>query len=161
MPSEPREAARTSTQCSLRCRAGRGKQPVGREQPTVAAWLWRKPTPYAVRERSTEGAPKWSGSGDAVSVAGLAAGFLARGQRGFEGWRPSGPEPVTAVEVIEPAWHTCPNGCGWQSLDGPVDPRTCPVCNPRGPTGREVVWIGLLFSETSGPRCQSHTTVRP
>jgi hypothetical protein len=143
MPSEPREAARTSTQCSLRCRAGRGKQPVGREQPTVAAWLWRKPTPYAVRERSTEGAPKWSGSGDAVSVAGLAAGFLARGQRGFEGWRPSGPEPARpgpAVEVIAPAWYACPTpGCTWQ--DGaPVDPAECPACRPKGPTWQRVVW---------------------
>ena len=33
----------------------------------------------------------------AVSVAGLAAGFLVRGQRGFEGWRPSGPEPARPV----------------------------------------------------------------
>ncbi len=70
----------------------------------------------------------------AVSVAGLAAGFLVRGQRGFEGWRPYAPEPgpvrpVTQVEVIERAWHLCPTpGCGWQTLAGPVDPATCPAC---------------------------------
>jgi hypothetical protein len=77
----------------------------------------------------------------AVSVAGLAACFLVR-QRGFEGWRPYGPEParpVTEVEVIEPAWYSCPNRCGWQDR-APVDPTRCPSCHPRGPTGREVVW---------------------
>jgi hypothetical protein len=83
-------------------------------------------------------------------VANAAAGALVhlrrRGQRGFEGWTPYGPEParparpVPAVEVIGPAWQSCPNGCGWQSLDATVDPNKCPVCNPRGPTGREVLW---------------------
>jgi hypothetical protein len=77
----------------------------------------------------------------AVSVAGLAACFLVR-QRGFEGWRPYGPEParpVTEVEVIEPAWYSCPNRCGWQDR-APVDPEQCPSCRPKGPSWQRVVW---------------------
>ena len=47
--------------------------------------------------------------------------------------------PVTAVEVIEPAWHACPNGCGWQDR-APVDPEQCPACRPKGPSWQRVVW---------------------
>ena len=81
------------------------------------------------------------------AAAGALVHVTRRGQLGFEGWKPYRPRPkpdpgpvrpVTAVEVIEPRWYSCPN-CHWQ--DGtPVDPKKCLVCNPRGPTGREVVW---------------------
>jgi hypothetical protein len=73
----------------------------------------------------------------AVSVAGLAARFLERGQPGFWDWAgyvPPQPErPVARVEVIEQRWYSCPNGCGWQEL-APVDTKKCPACNPRAPT---------------------------
>jgi hypothetical protein len=79
----------------------------------------------------------------ANAVAGALVHVSRQGHLGFEGWRPYVPEPAPArpplVEVIERAWHTCPKGCGWQRLDGALDPNKCPVCNPRGPTGREVL----------------------
>jgi hypothetical protein len=56
-------------------------------------------------------------------VAGALVHLSRRGQPGFDRWRPYGPEParpVTEVEAIEQAWHSCPNRCGWQDR-APVD----------------------------------------
>jgi hypothetical protein len=76
------------------------------------------------------------------AAAGALVHATRQGQRGFEGWKPYVPEPagpVTAVEIIAPAWYACPNGCGWQ--DGaPVDPAACPACRPQGPSWQHVVW---------------------
>jgi hypothetical protein len=99
-------------------------------------------------ERRTGGSGKDSIShprGGHDDLSNAAAGALVhvtrRGQPGFSGWKPYGPgrEPVVGIEVIEPSWHLCPNGCGWEDR-APVDPRRCPKCSPRGPTRREVVW---------------------
>jgi hypothetical protein len=84
-----------------------------------------------------------NGRDDVVNAAAGALVHLGRrGQLGFEGWKPYVPEParpVTAVEVIEPRWYSCPNGCGWQDR-APVDPEQCPACRPKGPSWQRVVW---------------------
>lgn len=83
-------------------------------------------------------------------VANAAAGAIVhvtrRGVPGFSDWvgytPPKTARPVAGVdEVFETTWHRCPTrGCSWATLAGPVDPKKCPSCHPRGPTHRQAVW---------------------
>jgi hypothetical protein len=80
----------------------------------------------------------------AVSVAGLAACFLVRGQLGFEDWAncvpPKPARPVVGVEVIEPEVFRCQTrGCTWEE-PVPFPPSKCPACSARGPTSEQLLW---------------------
>jgi len=104
-------------------------------------------------------------------VANAAAGALVhmgrQGQLGFTDWtdkyrykRPESQRPVVGVEVFETVWHSCPARCGWQSTAGPIDPKTCPKCHPRGPTWQQVVRGFCAWISQRQVRVVSRTVVR-
>ena len=51
--------------------------------------------------------------------------------------------PSSGQEILEPSWHKCPAGCGWEALV-PFTADKCPRCNPGSPTGDRFSGVGRM-----------------